>query len=68
MWGGCEQHGGARHTRFVKKEVCSRHRASQSEEVAALTKMTEDKLQRQGELSVRIAEMKNDLTDTGDSF
>jgi len=38
--------------------------AAKTDEVNALTKMIEDKLQKNGELGVMIAEMKNDLGDT----
>jgi len=42
--------------------------AAKKKEVAALTKMIEEKLERQGELSVKVAEMKNDLTDTEEAL
>merc|ERR1719265_1541737 len=42
--------------------------AAKEKEVNALTKMIEDKLQRIGDLSVEIEEMKNDLGDTADSL
>merc|ERR1740138_1501828 len=42
--------------------------AAKTKEVNALSKMIEDKLQRVGDLSVEIQEMKNDLGDTADSL
>merc|ERR1719276_761159 len=42
--------------------------AAKTKEVNALTKMIEDKLQRIGDLSVEIQQMKNDLGDTADSL
>jgi len=41
---------------------------AKTKEVNALTKMIEDKLQRIGDLSVEIQQMKNDLGDTADSL
>jgi len=42
--------------------------AAKTDEVNALTKMIEDKLQKNGELAVTVAEMKNDLGDTTESM
>jgi len=42
--------------------------AAKKKEVDSLTKMTEDKLQRVGDLGVEIQEMKNDLGDTAESL
>merc|ERR1711943_156151 len=42
--------------------------AAKTKEVNALTKMIEEKLQRSGDLAVKIQEMKNDLGDTADSL